>query len=188
MSLAQPDGEPDVARGHLGPPVAVYLKARLAAMYPAYFALAMATGIVAIACHLLGLGELAVALAWVNLVAYPTLWVLFIARAVMFRERVIADWGDHGRAPGYFTVVAATGVLGTQAVLLHDGIIVEKILWWACVALWATCMYTVFALLTVRDEKPTLAEGHQHEQRVRLARHRIGGQRPGTNNGKGKTR
>ncbi len=45
-------------------------------MHPAYFALAMATGIVAIACHLLGLGELAVAFAWVNLVAYPTLWVL----------------------------------------------------------------------------------------------------------------
>ncbi len=159
MSLAQTDGEPDVAHGHLGPPVAVHLKARLAAMHPAYFALAMATGIVAIACHQLGLGELAVALAWMNLVAYPTLWVLFIARAVMFRERVIADWGDHGRAPGYFTVVAATGVLGTQVVLLHDGILVAKILWWACVALWAICTYTVFALLTVRDEKPTLAEG-----------------------------
>jgi tellurite resistance protein TehA-like permease len=128
-------------------------------MHPAYFALAMATGIVAIACHLLGLGEFAVALARINLVAYPTLWVLFIARAVMFRERVIADWGDHARGPGYFTVVAATGVLGTQAVLLHDEILVAKILWWVCVALWAMCTYTVFALLTVREEKPTLAEG-----------------------------
>ncbi len=73
MSLAQSDGNPDVADGHLGPPVAVHLKARLAAMHPAYFALAMATGIVAIACHLLGLDELAIALAWINLVAYPTL-------------------------------------------------------------------------------------------------------------------
>ncbi len=159
MSLAQPDGEPDVAYGHLGPPVAVHLKARLAVMHPAYFALAMATGIVAIACHLLGLGEFAVALARINLVAYPTLLVLFIARAVMFRERVIADWRDHARAPGYFTVVAATGVLGTQAVLLHDGILAAKILWWICVALWAICTYTVYALLTVREEKPTLAKG-----------------------------
>ncbi len=71
MSLAQPDGEPDVAHGHLGPPVAVHLKAGLAAMHPAYFALAMATGIVAIACDLLGLGELAVALARINLVVVP---------------------------------------------------------------------------------------------------------------------
>ncbi len=159
MSFAQPDGELNVAHGRLGPPIAVHLKARLAAMHPAYFALSMATGIVAIACHLLGLDEFAVALAWINVVAYPTLWVLFIARAVMFRERVIADWGDHGRAPGYFTIVAATGVLGTQAVLLHDGILVAKILWWACVALWVVCMYTVFTLLTVRDEKPTLEKG-----------------------------
>ncbi len=51
MSLAQLGDKPDVACGHLGPPVAVHLKARLAAMHPAYFALAMATGIVAIACH-----------------------------------------------------------------------------------------------------------------------------------------
>jgi hypothetical protein len=63
MSLAQPDGEPDVAHEHL--------KARLAAMHPAYFALSMATGIVAIACHLLGLGELAVALVRINLVVVP---------------------------------------------------------------------------------------------------------------------
>ncbi len=165
MILAQPDGEPDVAQGNLDPPVqlaspvAVHLKARLATLHPAYFALAMATGIVAIACHLLGLGEFAVALARINLVAYPTLLVLFIARAVMFRERVIADWGDHAGAGGYFTVVAATGVLGTQAVLLHDGILAAKILWWICVALWAMCTYTVFALLTVREQKPTLAEG-----------------------------
>lgn len=137
----------------------MHLKARLAIMHPAYFALAMATGIVAISCHLLGLSHLAVALSWINVVAYPTLWVLFIARAVMFRERVAEDWRDHGRAPGYFTIVAATGVLGTQAVLLHDGILVGEILWWACAALWAVCTYTIFALLTVRDKKPTLAEG-----------------------------
>ncbi len=157
--IAQPHDQPDVAHGSRNPPVAEHLKARLAAMHPAYFALAMATGIVAIACHLVGLGELAVAFAWINLVAYPSLWVLFIARSVLFPERVIADWADHGRAPGYFTMVAATGVLGTQLVLLHDGIFVAKILWWVCVVLWATCTYTIFALLTVRDQKPTLAEG-----------------------------
>ncbi len=128
-------------------------------MHPAYFALAMATGIVAISCHFLGLPDLAIALSWVNAVAYPVLWVLFITRAVMFPERVVADSRDHGRAPGYFTIVAATGVVGTQAVLLHDAILVATILWWVCVALWAMCTYTIFALLTVGEKKPTLAEG-----------------------------
>lgn len=128
-------------------------------MHPAYFAMAMATGVVAIACHLLGLRELAVVLSWINLVAYPTLWVLFIARAVMFPERIAADLRDHARAPGYFTIVAATGVLGTQAVLLHGQILAAHIVWWISVALWAACTYTVFALLTIGDEKPSLAEG-----------------------------
>ena len=128
-------------------------------MHPAYFALAMATGIVAIACHLFGLSEFAIALSWINLVAYPVLWVLLGMRAVMFRERFAADWVDHGRAPGFFTIVAATGVLGSQAILLHDAVLAAQILWWVCVALWAACTYTIFTLLTVCDEKPTLAEG-----------------------------
>lgn len=159
VSLSLPDDALDGVRRAPGRPLAAHLRARLAIMHPAYFALAMATGIVAIACHLLGLHHLAVALSWVNVVAYPALWVLFIARAVMFPERVIDDCRDHGRAPGYFTTVAATGVLGTQVVLLHDAILVGIILWWVCVALWAVCTYTIFALLTVGDKKPTLAEG-----------------------------
>jgi tellurite resistance protein TehA-like permease len=101
------------------PPLAAHLRARLAVMHPAYFAMAMATGVVAIACHLFGLRELAVVLSGINLVVYPVLWILFIARVVMFPDRVAADLRDHARAPGYFTVVAATGVLGTQLVLLH---------------------------------------------------------------------
>ncbi|MEW6278302.1 MAG: tellurite resistance/C4-dicarboxylate transporter family protein [Candidatus Eremiobacterota bacterium] len=128
-------------------------------MHPAYFALAMATGIVAISCHLFGLRELSVALSWINYVAYPTLWVLFILRAVMFRTRVVADFRDHARAPGYFTIVAATGVMGTQSVLLHDAVLPGRVLWWLSVTLWAACTYTVFVLLTVGDRKPSLAEG-----------------------------
>jgi len=159
MSLSLADGVFTVTHRNISRPLSVHLRSRLAVMHPAYFALAMATGIVAITCHLLGLGDLAIGLSCINLVAYPSLWVLFIARAVMFRETVIADWKDHGRAPGYFTIVAATGVLGTQVMLLHDWAMAAKILWWACVMLWAVCTYTIFALLTVSDKKPTLEDG-----------------------------
>lgn len=140
-------------------PVVKHFKTRLAIMHPAYFALVMATGIVAIACQRFGLVEFSKVLSWINLAAYPTLWVLFIARAVMFREHVLADWRDHGRAPGYFTIVAATGALGTQLALLHERAFVAQVLWWLCVVLWAVCTYAVFALLTVGEKKPSLAEG-----------------------------
>ncbi|KAA0232302.1 MAG: C4-dicarboxylate ABC transporter [Actinobacteria bacterium] len=155
----QPESEFPPPRDELGAPVLTHLKARLALMHPAYFALVMATGIVAISCHLFELNYLALALSAINLVAYPTLCALFIARAVVFPDRVAADWRDHGRAPGYFTVVAATGVLGVQVALLYDAILVAQVLWWVCVALWAACTYTIFTLLTVGDNKPSLAEG-----------------------------
>ncbi|HRA86446.1 MAG TPA: tellurite resistance/C4-dicarboxylate transporter family protein [Planctomycetaceae bacterium] len=138
---------------------ASHVKARLAEMHPAYFALAMATGVVAIACHSFGLHHLAITLSWINLVAYLALWILYIARAVLFGDRVVSDLWDHGRAPGYFTIVAATGVLGTHVVLLHDGLLTAQILWWVSVTLWAACTYTIFTLLTVAEKKPTFEEG-----------------------------
>lgn len=154
----RPDSDPQGSAVHETPFV-THVRSHLADLHPAYFALVMATGIVAISCHLLDLDDLALALAAINLVAYPVLWVLFIARAVVFPGRVAADWRDHGRAPGYFTVVAATGVLGAQVALLYDAILVAQVLWWVCVVLWAACTYTIFTLLTVGEDKPSLAEG-----------------------------
>ncbi len=155
----QTDRELDRVCERVTPGVANHLRASLAEMHPAYFALVMATGIVAISCHLFGLHHLASALSWINLVAYPALWILYIARAAMFGDRVVADWWDHGRAPGYFTVVAATGVLGVQVMLLHDGLFAATTLWWVCVALWAAFTYTIFTLLTVAEKKPSFEEG-----------------------------
>lgn len=136
-----------------------HVRTQLAAMHPAYFALAMATGIVAIACNLLGLHEFAEGLSWVNLLAYPTLALAFIARVVLFPGRVVADLRDHARAPGYFTIVAATAVMGSQAVVLHSHVVAAQILWWVAVVLWGACTYVVFAMLTINEKKPTLEKG-----------------------------
>ncbi|MCC6273933.1 MAG: tellurite resistance/C4-dicarboxylate transporter family protein [Deltaproteobacteria bacterium] len=134
-------------------------KARLAELHPAYFSLVMATGIVAISSHLFGLPHFAMVLSWINLIAYPMIWVLFIARWFLFPKNVLNDFRDHARAPGYFTIVAATGVFGAQAAILHGSTSAATILWWVCVAQWMVCTYSVFTLLTVKPDKPTLAEG-----------------------------
>jgi tellurite resistance protein TehA-like permease len=131
----------------------------LAAMHPAYFALAMATGIVSIACELTGLHAIAVALFALNLVFYPALWVLLVARVVRHRSRVRADFLHHGRAVGFFTIVAATCVLGSQCLLVGESVTAAIALWIAGIVLWAGLVYTVFAILTVKAEKPPLAEG-----------------------------
>jgi tellurite resistance protein TehA-like permease len=131
----------------------------LAAMHPASFALAMATGIVSIACQLLGLPRLAVALLYANVAFYGALWFLTVLRVVRFPDRVIADLSHHGRAVGFFTVVAATCVLGSQLIVIAGIWTAAAALWVFGIALWAAVTYTIFTALTVKAEKPPLAEG-----------------------------
>ena len=128
-------------------------------MHPSYFALVMATGIVSIASHLTGLTLVSHALFWLNIICFAVLWVLTGVRALRFRDHMIADLTHHGRAVGFFTSVAATCVLGSQSLLIGGAWRVAAGLWAVGIALWALVTYTVFSVLTLKSEKPTLAEG-----------------------------
>jgi tellurite resistance protein TehA-like permease len=131
----------------------------LATLHPAYFALVMATGIVSIACQLLGFVWLARALFAINIAFFIALWILNLLRIARFRERVVADLMHHGRAVGFFTIVAGTCVLGSQSLVVADAWRAGAALWAAGIVLWAAVTYTVFTVLTVKTEKPSLAEG-----------------------------
>jgi tellurite resistance protein TehA-like permease len=132
---------------------------RIARMHPAYFALVMATGVVSLDCELLGMREIAVALLVANLAFFPALWILLVVRVIRHREAVRADITNHGRAVGFFTIVAATCVLGSQCLLVGHWFDVALALWIAGIALWALLVYSVFALLTVKADKPAVADG-----------------------------
>lgn len=131
----------------------------LAAMHPAYFALVMATGIVSLACHVMGLGLVAKGLFAINVAFYAMLWILTIARVVRHRDRVVADLGHHGRSVGFFTAVAATCVLGSQCLLVADAFRAALALWIVGIGLWAILTYAVFTIIVVKPEKPALADG-----------------------------
>lgn len=128
-------------------------------LFPGYFALVMATGVVSIACHFMGLRPVALALIGLNWVAWPVLWVLTIVRALRFRAELLRDISDHQRAPGFFTIVAGTCVLGTQNVVVIGATGVGTVLWWLGLILWFVIMYTFFTAVTVRARKPTLKRG-----------------------------
>ncbi len=131
----------------------------LATLHPAYFALVMATGIVSIACALVGLRPIGIALFWANAVFYIVLWMLTALRVLRFRARVVADLASHGRAVGFFTIVAGTCVLGAQMVVVVDAPRIAGALWVAGIVLWIAITYTVFTLLTVHEHKPSLPDG-----------------------------
>jgi tellurite resistance protein TehA-like permease len=128
-------------------------------LHPAYFAMVMATGIVSIAAQLRGLPNAALALFWINVFAYVGLWTLTLIRIFRNRSRFISDLFDHGRCVGFFTTVAATCVLGNQFVIVLPKPQIAVWLWRLGIALWAVTTYAVLTILTVKKEKPSLAEG-----------------------------
>ena len=126
---------------------------------PAYFAMVMATGIVSLACHLLAMPRIAGALFRLNVAAYLVLWVLTALRLAWFPRELGRDLIDHGRAPGFFTAVAASGVLGSQFVLLSRDYEVAWLLWLLALVLWVGLTYTIFTAFTIKEEKPSLERG-----------------------------
>src|SRR5205085_12008092 len=87
-------------------------------LFPGYFALVMATGIISIAAFQLSLKPVAWVLLVINVIAYAILWLLLVIRLLRFFPRVKADLMDHARGPGFFTIVAGTCVLGSELVIV----------------------------------------------------------------------
>src|SRR5574340_93798 len=97
---------------------------------PAYFAMVMATGILALACQLEKIPTLPGILFAINLAAYLILWALTILRIRYHPQRFLGEFGSHPRGPGFFTMVAATSVLGAQFAVQMQMAAAAQLLWW----------------------------------------------------------
>lgn len=128
-------------------------------LYPGYFALVMATGVISIASELLAIPFIPKALLLINWAAYGVLWLLTFLRICRFPAKIVDDLSNHQRAPGFFTIVAGTCVLGTQNVVVVDAVDVGLVLWWIGVVLWCLVTYAFFTAVTIREHKPSLATG-----------------------------
>jgi tellurite resistance protein TehA-like permease len=135
------------------------LTSAIAELFPGYFALVMATGIVSVAAFLLDFKPIAQALLYVNIFSYIVLVLMLLARIVLFFPNFRTDITDHVRGPGFFTVSAGTCVLGSQLVIVAGNLDIAAGLWIAGILLWAVTMYTFFAAVTTRETKPTLEKG-----------------------------
>ncbi len=128
-------------------------------LFPGYFALVMATGIVSIAAQLAGQRWIAATLLWINVLAYVTLVGLLLARVVLYPRSVLEDLRDHARGPGFFTLVAATCVLGTQLLVVAQQRSLAHALWLVGIGSWILIMYAFFTAVVVRERKPSLEDG-----------------------------
>src|SRR5262249_46059146 len=149
---------PDLMTNEAASPTNPLLRA-VADLYPGYFALVMATGIISIAAYLLGMVNVAVGLLVINVIAYIILSLLLIFRLLKFFARVKKDLADHVRGPGFFTVIAGTCVLGTELIIVTGRSTLATVLWIVALVLWVLIMYGFFFAVTVREDKPSLEKG-----------------------------
>jgi tellurite resistance protein TehA-like permease len=131
----------------------------LANFDPGGFALVMATGIVSIAARRLGHPVVGWTLLGVNLVAYPALAVIWLARLARFPRAVWMDFSRHDTGPNCLTAVAATGVLGSQFAAM--GILPAVLPWLLGFAglLWVVLVYGFLAAVTTAADKPAIEHG-----------------------------
>src|SRR5262245_3454946 len=93
------------------------LRAGIEGLFPGYFALVMATGIVSLAAHFLGYDIFAAALFWLNHVLFIVLVLFTLARVMLVPGRVLREAADHQTGPTFLTIVAGTCVFGIQHVV-----------------------------------------------------------------------
>jgi tellurite resistance protein TehA-like permease len=135
------------------------LDAQLEELSSSSFAVVMATGIVSIGAHLLGVAVVDVALLVVNIAIFVVLWLLTALRVARHRAAVARDLFDHQVTFGFLTSVAGTCVLGAQLVVIAGAPTLATVLLIAGGVLWLALTYTIFTALTIKPDKPSLAAG-----------------------------
>ena len=128
-------------------------------LFPGYFALVMATGIIAIAASQQNLEWLADVLFAVAVAAYVVLAALLVARLLRFPRALIVDLTSHAKGFAFLTVVAASNVVGSGAAVLHGWWDLAWALWYASLALWAVLAYATLIAVVVGANKPGLGSG-----------------------------
>jgi len=132
---------------------------RLAGMYPGYFTLVMATGIVSIASNSAGFPTVARVLFGLNVVFYVVLWLLTLARLARHGRAVVAELTSHERSVSFLTMVAATCLLGSQVAQLTTRLDIARGLWFFGIALWVFLISVFFGVATLKEPKPPLERG-----------------------------
>lgn len=124
---------------------------------PGYFALVMGTGILSVGLHAVGLEAPSLLLLFIAAFAYVVLWILYIWRAVSYREAMLRDLRGPEMAFAYFTVVAGTDVLAVRLIQAGQIGIALPLVSFAAV-LWFVFGYVLpWQVLMTRDGKPILA-------------------------------
>ena len=131
----------------------------IATLFPGYFALVMATGIIAVAASQQDLDWLAEILYVIAAVGYVVLAVMLTLRTALHRRAFVADVTDHLKGFAFLTTVAGTNVLGSASAVIHGWWGIAWMLWWVSLALWIGFIYATLVSIVTSAAKPALGGG-----------------------------
>src|SRR5690606_117724 len=119
----------------------------------------MATGIVSIAAWQLEFPWIAKALFYFNIISFLVLLFLFVRKIVFSFDQVIKDLKYYKTGPAYFTLVAATSILGVQVYLLWGHGTYNLYFWITAIVLCLLISYAFCTLITVSKDNPGFGKG-----------------------------
>ena len=140
-------------------PTGHLIETNVRTLFPGYFAMVMATGIIAVGAAQQDLPWLADGLYAIATVAYIVLWVLLAWRLVVASKLIAADITSHAKGFAFLTTVAATNVLGSASAVIHDWWGLAWALWWFSLVLWAFFVYATLFAVVLKGPKPGLDKG-----------------------------
>jgi tellurite resistance protein TehA-like permease len=127
-------------------------------LFPGYFAMVMATGVIAIQANKLGFAGAAKTLVIVGAITYLILWALTIARIAVFGRKIVSDFRSFAKGPAFFTTSAATTVLAKALLLILNQTLLAQALWIFAWCIWGFLMYAFALNLFTSADKPSLQQ------------------------------
>jgi tellurite resistance protein TehA-like permease len=134
-------------------------RSAIATLFPGYFALVMATGIIAVGASQQELDWLADALYVIAAGAYVVLALLLVVRIVRYWGPFTSDITAHAKGFAFLTVVAGTNVLASASIVVHGWWDLAWVLWWTGIAAWVVLAYTTLISVVIGTDKPGLETG-----------------------------
>ncbi|MGE5333475.1 MAG: tellurite resistance/C4-dicarboxylate transporter family protein [Nitrososphaerota archaeon] len=122
-------------------------------LYTGYFASVMATGIVSVALLFTHQVTLSALLWGTGFVFLAYFVVVYLIRIIRFGHEVKLDAMDPSRVFGYFTFIAALGVMATRSALSGWTLVPGGLTLVAAIA-WCFLLYWAFAMLLFTNERP----------------------------------
>src|SRR5690625_5365407 len=82
-----------------------------------------------------------------------------ILRIYRYSDVFWKDLTDHNRGPGFFTLIAATNVIGSQLIIQYKVYSAVWYLWIFSFILWFVITYLFFTAITIKRNHPGIQKG-----------------------------